>query len=135
MKKSVILGSLAGFAVGAASAVAAKIAVDKVVTEIKQDLGDHVFTSPEGNNFVTLSCGTSNSAKGLTYIKVRATSDGKDDDCKLVIFSKKKANYISGEWIDNEQFKLLIGTGKRKQCCDVTFDGKQIAAVYYIQKM
>jgi hypothetical protein len=136
MKKSVIIGSLAGFAVGAVAAVAGKIAVDKVVGEIKQDLGDNVFTSPEGNNTVTLSYGSSDTAKGLTYVKVRATAEGKEDDCKLVIFTKKKNDgiCISGEWVDNGQFKLLIGSGKRKQCCDVTFGEEQISAVYYLQK-
>ena len=41
---------------------------------------------------------------------------------------------MDGEWIDNNHFKLLIGNGKRKQCCDVSFDGEQINALYYLVK-
>ena len=134
MKKSAIFGLIAGFAVGTASAIAGRKAYDKVSKEIKDDFSDQVFTSPEGNNAVTLSLGSSESAKGLTCIKVKATSESIDDECKLIVFTLKKGVLISGEWSDNGNFRLLIGNGKRKQCCDVSFEEDGINALYYLLK-
>ncbi|MBR6740640.1 MAG: hypothetical protein IKM04_06210 [Clostridia bacterium] len=134
MKKSAIFGMIAGFAVGTASAIAGRKAYDKVSKEIKDDFSDQVFTSPEGNNAVTLSLGSSESARGLTCIKVKATSESIDDECKLIIFTFKKGDIISGEWSDNGNFRLLIGNGKRKQCCDVSFEEDRINALYYLLK-
>ena len=126
MKRNFILGMITGVAAGAAAA----LAVDKVTKEIKSDLQDHVFPSPEGKNVVTLTCGTSATAKGLTYIRIFATADDKET-CKLVAFAKKNEEYINGEWLDNDNFKLLIGKGKLKQRCDVSFDGDEISANLY----
>lgn len=130
MKGSTIFGLVAGLAAG----IAATVAVNKVVTEIKSDIGEHVFTSPEGNNFVTLSFGSSNTARGLTYIRVTASKEGSDDNCKLMIFAKKNEELFTGEWADNDRFILTVGNGKRKQCCDVDFSENEISAVYYLEK-
>ena len=92
MKGSTIFGLVAGLAAG----IAATVAVNKVVTEIKSDMGEHRFTSPDGNNFVTLSYGSSNTAKGLTCIKVNASKEGSDDNCKLMIFAKKNEELLGG---------------------------------------
>ena len=125
MKTKTLVGLIVGVAAGTALALTTK----KVVNEIKSDLEDATFVSPEGNNTVTLLFGSSKTARGLTFIKVTATSDEKDDCCKLIAFAKKKGEFISGEWTDNDHYKLLIGSGKRKQCCDVSFDDEQIRAV------
>ncbi len=129
MKNKAIFGIIAGVAAGAAVAVTAK----KVVKEIKSDLNEATFVSPEGDNMVVLTFGASKTARGLTYIKATATSSAKDDSCKLIAFSKKNS-LMEGEWTDNDHFKLLLGSGKRKQCCDVSFDGEQICALYYLVK-
>ena len=130
MKTKTLVGLIVGVAAGTALALTTK----KVVNEIKSDLEDATFVSPEGNNTVTLLFGSSKTARGLTFIKVTATSEGKDDCCKLIAFAKRKGELISGEWIDNDHYKLLIGSGKRKQCCDVSFDGEQMRAMYYLVK-
>ena len=134
MKKFFVLGLLAGVAAGAAAAIAGKILVDKIVGEIKNDLDDYTFTSPDGSNSVTLSYGSSETAKGLTFVRVKATSEVIDDDCKLIAFAGKADEMFYGEWSDNEHFKLLIGNGKCKQCCDVEFNQDAIVARYYLQK-
>ena len=134
MKKKVLIGAVFGFAAGAAAAIAGKNAVDKVIKEIKGELDNESFVSPSGKNVVTIFCGSSESAKGLTYIKVRATSEAKPDSCELIAFARKKSRAIVGEWLDEEHFKLTIGNGKRKQCCDVNFEGEQIIARYYFIK-
>ena len=129
MKNKTIFGIIAGVAAGTAVALATR----RIVTEIKSDLCDATFVSPEGDKTVTLTLGASKTARGLTFIKVNATSTAKDDCCKLIAFSGKNA-LIDGNWTDNDHFKLLIGNGKRKQCCDVSFDGEQITALYYLVK-
>ena len=129
MKNKTIFGIIAGVAAGTAVALTIK----KVVNEIKSDLCDATFVSPAGDHTVALVFGSSKTARGLTFIKVNATSTAKDDCCKLIAFSGKNA-LIDGNWTDNDHFKLLIGNGKRKQCCDVLFDGEQITALYYLVK-
>lgn len=129
MKNKTIFGIIAGVAAGTAVA----LTTGRIVKEIKSDLCDATFVSPEGDHTVALAFGSSKTARGLTFIKVNATSTAKDDCCKLIAFSGKNA-LIDGNWTDNDHFKLLIGNGKRKQCCDVSFDGEQITALYYLVK-
>ena len=135
MKKNALVGLLAGFVTGTAAAVAGAIAVRKVAEEIKDDMGQQIFPSPEGNNLVTLTRGTSETAKGLTLVKVTATSEEKEDECKLTVLAKKGTRFLSGEWLDNDHFQLLVGNGKHKQCCDVSFDEDEIKAQYYFLKV
>ena len=130
MKGNTILGLVAGLAAG----IAATVAVNKVVTEIKSDIGERRFTSPDGNNFVTLSYGSSNTAKGLTCIKVNASKEGSDDNCKLMIFAKKNEDLFTGEWTDNDNFTLWVGKGKRKWRCEVDFEGEGVSAELYLDK-
>ena len=134
MKKNVALGVIAGFLAGAAATVAGAIAADKVAKEIKRDIGERDFVSPDGDRVVTLSYGSSKTAKGLTYIRVKAMTVPEEDACTLVAFAKKSEGMLSGEWIDNDHFQLLIGSGKLKQCCDVSFDADEITANYYLTK-
>lgn len=135
MKNHTLLGLAVGFVVGAATAVAGAVAVDKVSREIKEDLNEYSFTSPDCNNIVTLSKGSSETAKGLTVIKIKATTEGKEDECKLVMLAGKNAEILSGEWTDNDHFELIVGKGKRLQCCDVSFDEEEIKALYYFKKI
>jgi hypothetical protein len=134
MKIRKVLGFMAGLAAGAAVAVVGKKAVTKISEEIKADVNEQNFVSPEGNHFVAVSFGVSETAKGLAVVKVKATAADKDDDCKLTALARQGAEFINGEWLDNDHFALTIGAGKRKQCCDVDFDGDEIVAQYYLMK-
>lgn len=134
MKNKTIFGIIAGVTASVMAGTAVALTTKKIVREIKRDMCDATFVSPDGDNAVELNFGASKTARGLTFIKVNATSENKDDCCKLIVFAKKKDELMDGEWIDNNHFKLLIGSGKRKQCCDVAFDGEQINALYYLVK-
>lgn len=134
MKNKTVFGIIAGVTASVMVGTAVALTTKKIVREIKRDMCDATFVSPDGDNAVELNFGASKTARGLTFIKVNATSDNKDDCCKLIVFAKKKDELMDGEWIDNNHFKLLIGSGKRKQCCDVSFDGEQINALYYLVK-
>lgn len=134
MKNKTIFGIIAGVTVSVMAGTAVALTTKKIVREIKRDMCDATFVSPDGDNAIELNFGASKTARGLTFIKVNATSENKDDCCKLIVFAKKKDELMDGEWIDNNHFKLLIGSGKRKQCCDVSFDGEQINALYYLVK-
>ena len=134
MKKSRIVGFLAGLAAGAAVAVAGRKAVTKISEEIKADVNGQEFVSPAGDRFVTVTFGVSETAKGLAVVKIKASAADKDDDCRLTALARQGGEFISGEWLDNDHFALTIGCGKRKQCCDVDFDGDEIVAQYYWMK-
>ena len=134
MKNKTVFGIIAGVTASVIAGTAVALTTKKIVREIKRDMCDATFVSPDGDNAVELNFGASKTARGLTFIKVNATSENKDDCCKLIVFAKKKDELMDGEWIDNNHFKLLIGSGKRKQCCDVSFDGEQINALYYLVK-
>ena len=134
MKKHAVAGMIVGFAAGAAAAIAGKIAVDKVVEEIKNGMEEQSFISPDGKNCVTVSYGASATAKGLTFIRVKAVSDMCEDTCKLALLTRKKPEILDTEWLDSDHFQFLVGTGKRKQCCDVKFEEERITATYYLVK-
>lgn len=135
MKKQNIIGLIAGVAAGAAAAIAGGLVTAKVVKEIKSDLNDFSFVSDDGKNVVTLTYGSSDFAKGLTYVKVKAAVEDSDLNCKMIVFAIKKDEIFCGEWKDNENFKLWVGNGKRRQCCDVDFGGDEINMYYYIEKV
>lgn len=131
MKKRTKFAMAVGFVAGAAAGAVGAMAYDKIAAEIKSDMREQIFTSPDGNNVVTVSYGSSSTAKGLTYIRVKALSNS-DDDCKLVVFAKKAPKLLNAEWLDNNNFKLFVGNGKHKQCCDVKFEEGNILANYYL---
>ncbi len=137
-KVAVAVGIVAGIAGGTAitaAAIAVAKTVKKISREMDEDQNGCTFTSPDGNNSVTLTYGASASAQGLTRIKVVATTEGKEDSCTLVAFARKSPYMFESEWIDNNHFKLLIGATNRKQCCDVTFEGDKLTAIYYLCKV
>lgn len=133
MKKSAAAGIAAGILIGTAAAFAVKKLVDKISDEIKSDLIQREFLSPFGGNQVDFSYGSSETAKDLAVIKLRAETDMNEDVCKLVILSKKDAA-VSYEWSDNDHFRLLVGSGKRRQCCDVVFETEKITMTYNLVK-
>ena len=133
MKKKAIFGLAAGIFLGTAAAIAVKTAVDKISGEMKSGFAEEEFDSPFGDNWVKVSIGSSETAKGLTCIKIQAETDRNEENCRLVLFAKKDAD-ISYEWEDDEHFKLFVGSGKTKQCCDVEFSVEKITARYYIIK-
>lgn len=135
MKKQTVIGLIVGVTLGTAATIAGIITVRKIVKEIKNDLVEESFISPNGDNLVTLTYGSSDFARGLTFIKVRGMSEGGKDDCKLIAFAKRKSKLFSAEWADNEHFNLVIGNGKVKQHCDVSFEGRKINALYYLHKI
>jgi len=134
MKKEVAVGLIAGAAglVLGATTVATKVRLEKIAKEIRSDISEYSFTSPDGDNTVTLWYGSSKTGKGLTYVEVVAKSN--DNECSLIAFAKKGSNLFNGEWTDNEHFTLAIGSGKRKQYCDVTFADGKITEHYYLWK-
>lgn len=134
MKKKVVIGTLLGLAAGAAVTAAGAIAVSRVTKEIKSGMGEQCFPSPNGDNTVTVSCGASTTAKGLTYLRVLATSEVCEDTCALSLLTRKMPEELDVEWIDNEHFRLLVGPGARKQCCEITFEEGRISAVYSLAK-
>ena len=131
MKKS----SLIGLAIGAAVAAFGALAVGKITKEMKEETFEQLFVSPNGDNRVTLACGTSKSANGLTCVKILAESDSSSGKCKLMELAMKNDGMFDASWVDNAHFKLITGKGKRKQCCDVTFEDNNINAVYYLLKV
>lgn len=135
MKKQTVIGLIVGVTLGTAATIAGIITVRKIVKEIKNDLVEESFISPNGDNLVTLTYGSSDFARGLTFIKVRGMSEGGKDDCKLIAFAKRNSKLFSAEWADNEHFNLVIGNGKVKQHCDVSFEGRKINALYYLHKI
>ncbi len=134
MNKNALHGWTAGVLVTATVAIAGKLAVNKLVKEVKSHLSANSYTSPDGDHLVTVSYGTLKTAQGPAFIKLKATTESKEDTCELVIFVKKDAELFGGEWIGNDQFKLLIGNDERRQCCDVSFNEDQITACCYWQK-
>ena len=132
MKKNVVFALAAGFVAGAAATIAGTLAGRKIAKEMKEDFTEQVFTSPDGDHKVILTIGSSETAKGLTCVKVNATAAMDDDDCELIIFTRKGDRFLTGEWSENDHFRLLIGNGKHKQCCDVTYDDKNITCNYYL---
>lgn len=134
MKKHVVLGALLGLAAGAAVTAAGALAAYRVSGEIKSEMGEQRFPSPNGDNAVTVSCGASKTARGLTYLRVLASSETCEDTCALSLLTRKMPEELDAQWIDNEHFRLLVGPGARKQCCEITFEEKHISAVYSLAK-
>ncbi len=134
MSKNSTFEFVLGLVAGATATIAGTLLVNKIKKEIKQNMCEKVFTSSDGDNSVAVSYGSSQTAKGLTYIRICATSASLNDECKLITFSRKKAELGGVEWIDNHHFKLSIGNGRRNHCCDINFEEEEIVANYYFQK-
>ncbi len=134
MKNNTVFGLVAGFLVGTAATVAGAVTADKISREMKSNIAARDFVSPEGDRIVTLTFGSSATVKGLTGIKVKAYTVGEERACEMILFAKKREGFMSGKWTDNDHFTLLVGTGRRKQCCEISFDADHITANYYAAK-
>ena len=123
---------LAGIAAGAAIVIAVKKNFGKIFGEMQEDACEQVFTSPNGDNTVKVVFGASKTAKGMALVSVTATSQ--NNTCTMLALARKSDNLLSGEWTDDNNLKLLIGSTNRKQCCDIIF-GKKIVMNYSLQKI
>ncbi|MGM9644538.1 MAG: hypothetical protein ACI3X1_05565 [Eubacteriales bacterium] len=130
--KKGIAGMVIGITTGALAAASACLATIKIVQEIKKDNQETTMVSPNDKNFVTVRCGSSHFANGLTLIHVKAENE--NDNCELSFLAGKSANSISFNWEDDDHFSLYIGDGKTKKCCDVSFEGEEINMEYYLKK-
>lgn len=137
MDKKVAIGiaaaSVAGLATGAAIAFAVKKGFDTIFGEMQDDVSEQIFTSPDGNNSVRILFGASKTAKKMALVSVTAKSE--KDDCILLALARRGDNLLAGEWIDNNNFQLLIGSCSQKQCCDVNFGDEKIVMNYYLKRI
>ncbi len=127
-----IAGMVIGITTGALAAAAAGFAAIKVVQEIKNDSQETTMVSPNEKNFVTVRCGSSHLAKGLTLINVKAENE--NDSCELSFFAGKSANKISFNWKDDDNFTFYLGEGSGKKCCDISFEDDDIEINYHLKK-
>ena len=139
MDKKIVIGiaagvaSLAGIAMGATLVLVAKKKIGKIFEEMQDDVSEKSFTSPDGNNSVKISFGASKIAQGTALVSVIAQSS--KATCTFLPLARKCENFLDGEWIDNDQFQLLIGCGRKKQCYNISFDGDKIVANYSLRRI
>ena len=122
--KSGILGLVLGVAAGAAAVAAGYFATAKIVKEINNDSQDTTLVSPNEKNLVTITCGSSLTAKGLTFVKIKAANE--KDTCNLNFLTGKSADSISFNWEDDDHIEICIGENAVKQVCYVSFEGEEI---------
>ena len=135
MNKKVAIGiaaGVAGLATGAAITLAIKRNFDKLFGEMQDDVSEEIFTSPDGNNSVRVLFGASKTAKKMALVSITARNEEKD--CMMLALARRGDNLLSGEWIDNDHFELLLGSSSKKQCCEVTFDN-DITMNYYLTRI
>ena len=133
MKKQTNVGLIVGLAAGAAAVIAGTLATIKTAIEIKRDLQQIEFISADQKNSVIVEFGTSNFARGLTLIKIKADMEDGKDTCKFSFLSRR-SDFL-GEWTDENHFELSAGKGKSKQFCDVNFEGEEIVITYSFKKL
>ena len=136
MNKKVAIGiaaGVAGLATGAGVALAIKKNFDRIFGEMQNDVSEQVFTSPDGNNSVRVLFGASKTAKRMALVSITAKTQ--DKDCLMLALARKGDNLITGEWIDNDNFNLWIGSTSKKQCCDISFAGDDIVMNYYLRRI
>ena len=129
--KNGVLGLILGIGAGVAAAAAGFLAANKVAKEINEDSQSMTIVSPNEKNFVTITCGSSPFAKGLTLIKIEAENE--EDECTLNFLTGRSCN-ISFEWKTDDNLEILVNSGKTTKVCDVNFEGKEIAIVLYVKK-
>lgn len=127
-----ITGMVLGITAGAVAAAASCVAALKIFQEIKNDNQETTMVSPNEKNFVTVTCGSSSFANGLTRINVKAENE--NDNCELSFLAGKDADQISFSWADDDHFSFHLGEGKAMKYCDVAFNGDHIEIKHYIKK-
>lgn len=130
-KKSGALGLILGIGAGVAAVTAACFAAKKVAKEISEDFQSTTIVSPNEKNSVTITCGSSPFAKGLTLVKVKAENGEKD--CNLSFLTGKYCN-ISFDWKTDDNIEILVTSGKTVKVCDVNFEGNDIKMVLLFRK-
>ena len=125
--------SLAGIAMGSALVLVVKKNFRKLFGEMQNDVSEQVFTSPDGNHVVKVLYGASETANGMALVSVTAISENDTDT--LLTLERKSNNLLAGEWSDNNNFRLLIGSCSKKQCYDITFGEKKIRSSYYLRRI
>lgn len=127
-----IVGMILGITAGVAAATAGGLAAFKVLSEIKSDSQETTMVSPNEKNYVTVTCGSSHFARGLTLVKIKAENEA--DHCDFSFLVGKNAK-ISFNWVDEDNFKLFVGgDGKLQRICDVYFGGEEIIMKLYMSK-
>ena len=128
-----IVGMILGITAGVAAATAGGFAAFKVLKEIKNDSQETTMVSPNEKNYVTVTCGSSDFARGLTLVKVKAENE--NDHCEISFLAGKNAK-ISFNWKDDNNFELGIGGAKMfEKMCDVSFEGEEIMMKMYAKKL
>lgn len=122
-KKNGLFGLILGITAGVAAATAGSLAAMKVVNEIKSDSHETTVVSPNEQNFVTVTYGSSDFAKGLTLVKVKAENES--NNCELSFLAGKEAK-MSFNWKDDDNFELGITDVKHEKICAVSFEGDEI---------
>lgn len=127
-----ILGLVAGVATGVAAVAAGCFAAMKVAKEIKNDSQETTIISPNEKNYVTITCGSSQLAHGLTLVKINAEND--IDKCDLSFLVGKSANKISFVWKDENDLEFCIGDSNVKKICAVSFGEEKIEIKMHLKK-
>ena len=126
-------GTALGIVAGALISAVGCLATIKAVKEIKNDLQEVTLVSPNGNNTVTVSRGSSDFAVGLTYIKLKAENEN-GKTCEFSFLAGKNSNKVLFDWKDEDHLDFQLGDEKCKQYCDVSFAEDDITMKYYLKK-
>ena len=126
-QKNGLVGLIVGIAAGVAAATAGGFAALKVVNEIKDDSHETTIVSPNEENLVKLTCGSSSFAKGLTLVKVKAENNTDHCDFSFLVGKNSK---ISFNWIDDNNCEVYISDNKVKRICNVSFSEEITMKIY-----
>ncbi len=129
-QKNGLVGLIVGITAGVAAATAGTLAALKVANEIKDDSHETTIVSPNEENLIKLTCGSSSFAKGLTLIKVKAENSVDHCDFSFLVGKNSK---ISFNWIDDNNCEVYISDSKIKRICNVSF-GEEIVMKIYAEK-
>lgn len=130
-QKNGLVGLIVGIAAGVAAATAGGLAALKVANEIKDDSHETTIVSPNEENLIKLTCGSSSFAKGLTMIKVKAENSTTHCDFTFLVGKNSK---ISFNWIDDSNCEVYVSDSKVKRICNVSF-GEEIVMKIYAEKL
>ena len=99
----------------------------KKANEIKDDSHETTIVSPNEENLIKLTCGSSSFAKGLTLIKVKAENSVDHCDFSFLVGKNSK---ISFNWIDDNNCEVYISDNKIKRICNVSFAEEIVMKIY-----
>ncbi|MBE6584164.1 MAG: hypothetical protein E7649_04160 [Ruminococcaceae bacterium] len=131
-QKSGALGLILGIGAGIAAATAGFFAATKVAKEINEDSQSTTIVSPNEKNYVTITCGSSPFAKGLTLIKIKAENEA--DECNLNFLVGKNCN-ISFDWNNDDELEVRVESGRTAKICAISFTDEEITMTLYAKKL